>query len=216
MRRARLRKLAAVHRRFGWRWLHVQLSREGVHLNHKKLRRLYIEERLQVCWRGGRKQALGTRAPMILPRSPKQRWSLDFVNDTLTDGRRFRSLAMVDVYTRERLCLEADTALSSLRVARELDALIARRGRPHSCVSDNGTELASMAILCWSQASGVAWHYMAPGKPTQNALIESFNGRLRDELLKEMLFTSLAQAPRLKARRQTLRLLPYKFLHLPF
>lgn len=192
--RLRLRELAAVRRRFGWRRLHVLLSREGVHLNHKKLRRLYIEERLQVRRRGGRKRALGTRAPMVLPRGANQRWSLDFVSDTLTDGRRFRILAMVDDYTRECLCLVADTSLSGLRVARELDALIARRDRPHSCVSDNGTELTSMAILRWSQASGVAWHYIAPGKPTQNAFIESFNGRLRDELLNETLFTSLAHA----------------------
>jgi putative transposase len=183
--RSRLRKLAAIRRRFGWRRLHVLLSREGARVNHKKLRRLYVEERLQVRRRGGRKRALGTRAPMVLPQGPNQRWSLDFVSDTLTDGRRFRILAMVDDYTRECLCLVADTSLSGLRVVRELDALIARRGRPVGCVSDNGTELTSMAILRWSQTSGVDWHYIAPGKPTQNAFIESFNGRLRNELLRE-------------------------------
>jgi putative transposase len=192
--RSRLRELAAVRRRFGWRRLHVLLAREGIDVNHKKLRRLYIEERLQVRRRGGRKRALGTRAPMALPLGPNQRWSLDFVSDTLTDGRRFRILAVVDDFTRESLCLVADTSLSGQRVARELDALIIRRGRPLSCVSDNGTELTSMAILRWSQASGVDWHYIAPGKPTQNAFIESFNGRLRDELLNETLFGSLAQA----------------------
>jgi putative transposase len=163
-----------------------------VQVNHKKLRRLYREERLQVRRRSGRKRALGTRAPMVLPRGPNQRWSMDFVSDTLTDGRRFRILAVVDDFTRESLCLAADTSLSGLRVVRELDALIARRGRPLSCVSDNGTELTSMAVLRWSQASGVDWHYIAPGKPTQNAFIESFNGRLRDELLNETLFGSLA------------------------
>jgi putative transposase len=192
--RSRLRELAAVRRRFGWRRLHVLLAREGIHVNHKKLRRLYIEEQLQVRRRGGRKRALGTRAPMILPLGPNQRWSLDFVSDTLTDGRRFRILAVVDDFTRESLCLVADTSLSGQRVARELDAIIIRRGRPLSCVSDNGTELTSMAILRWSQVSGVDWHYIAPGKPTQNAFIESFNGRLRDELLNETLFGSLAQA----------------------
>lgn len=101
---------------------------------------------------------------------------------------------MVDDFTRECLCPVADTSLSGRRVARELDAIIARRGRPALCVSDNGTELTSMAILCWSQETGVEWHYIAPGKPTQNAFVESFNGRLRDELLNETLFTSLAQA----------------------
>ena len=163
-------------------------------MNHKKLRRLYREERLQVRRRGGRKRALGTRAPMSIPQGPDQRWSLDFVSDTLTDGRRFRILAVVDDFTRECLCLVADTSLSGIRVARELDALIASRGRPACCVSDNGTELTSMAILRWSQEAQVEWHYIAPGKPQQNAFIESFNGRLRDELLNETLFTSLAHA----------------------
>lgn len=192
--RLRLRELAAVRRRFGWRRLRVLLSREGVHMNHKKLRRLCVEERLQVRRRGGRKRALGTRAPMIWPQGPNQRWSMDFVSDTLTDGRRFRILAVVDDFTRECLCLVADTSLSGLRVARELDALTARRGRPQGCVSDNGTKLTGMAILRWSQGSGVDWHYIAPGQPTQNAFMESFNGRLRDELLNETLFTSLAHA----------------------
>ena len=192
--RTRLRELAAARRRFGYRRLHVLLHREGAQMNHKKLRRLYREERLQVRRRGGRKRALGTRAPLVLPQGPNQRWSLDFVSDTFTDGRRFRILAAVDDFTRECLCLVPDTSLSGLRVARELDAIIMIRGRPLICVSDNGTELTSMAILRWSQATRVEWHYIAPGKPTQNAFIESFNGRLRDELLNETLFTSLAHA----------------------
>ncbi len=192
--RTRLRELAAARRRFGYRRLHVLLRREGTHMNHKKLRRLYAEERLQVRRRGGRKRALGTRAPMAIPQGSNQRWSLDFLSDALADGRRFRILAVVDDFTRECLCLVADTSLSGLRVARELDAVIARRGRPALCVSDNGTELTSMAILRWSQETRVDWHYIAPGKPTQNAFIESFNGRLRDELLNETLFISLAHA----------------------
>jgi putative transposase len=192
--RSRLRELASARRRFGYRRLHLLLGREGLHLNHKKLRRLYREERLQVRRRGGRKRALGTRAPITVPQGPNQRWSLDFVSDTLTDGRRFRILTVVDDYSRECLCLLADTSLSGTRVARELDILIAERGRPTTCVSDNGTELTSMAILRWSQETRVEWHYIAPGKPTQNAFIESFNGRLRDELLNETLFRSLAHA----------------------
>jgi putative transposase len=192
--RRRLRELAAVRRRFGWRRLQVLLRREGVVVNHKKLRRLYGEERLQVRRRGGRKRALGTRAPMALPQGANQRWSTDFVSDMLLDGRRFRILAVVDDFTRECLCLVADTSLSGARVARELDALVARRGKPLGCVSDNGTEFTSLALLRWSHERGVDWHYIAPGKPTQNAFIESFNGRLRDELLNETLFTSLAHA----------------------
>src|SRR6202165_677391 len=194
MARARLRELAAVRRRFGYRRLHILMSREGLLMNHKKFRRLYREERLQVRRRGGRKRALGTRAPMAIPQGPNQRWSLDFLSDTLADGRRFRILAMVDDFTRECLALVADTSLPGLRVVRELDAVIAVRGRPAMCVSDNGTELTSIAILRWSQETRIEWHYIAPGKPQQNAFIESFNGRLRDELLNETLFTSLAHA----------------------
>lgn len=192
--RIRLCELAAQRRRFGYRRLHILLRREGVHVNHKKLRRLYMEERLQVRRRGRRKRALGTRASMTIPQGPNRRWSLDFLSDALTDGRRFRILAVVDDFTRECLCLVADTSLSGRRVARELDAVIAERGRPQLCVSDNGTELTSMAILRWCQETGIEWHYIAPGKPTQNAFIESFNGRLRDELLNETLFVSLAHA----------------------
>ena len=192
--RVRLRELAAVRRRFGYRRLLILLRREGTLVNHKKLRRLYREERLQVRRRGGRKRALGTRAPLVLPQGPNQRWSLDFVSDTLTDSRRFRMLAVVDDFTRECLTLVADTSLSGVRVGRELDAIIAWRGRPLSIVSDNGTELTSMAILSWSQETQIDWHYIAPGKPTQNAFIESFNGRLRDELLNETLFRSLDHA----------------------
>ena len=190
----RLRELAAIRRRFGYRRLHILLRREGIIMNHKKLRRLYREERLQVRRRGGRKRALGTRAPMTLPQGPNQRWSLDFLSDAFANGRRFRILAMVDDFTRECLVLVPDTSLPGLRVVRELDSLIASRGRPAMCVSDNGTELTGMAILRWSQETRVEWHYIAPGKPQQNAFIESFNARLRDELLNETLFTSLAHA----------------------
>src|SRR5215475_14510022 len=131
--RARLRELAASRRRFGYRRLHILLRREGIRLNHKKLRRLYAEERLQVRRRGGRKRALGTRAPMTIPHGPNQRWSMDFVSDALADGRRFRILGVVDDFTRECLCLVADTSLSGLRVVRELGAIIASRGRPATC-----------------------------------------------------------------------------------
>jgi putative transposase len=192
--RKRLRELAHERRRFGYRRLLVLLRREGIRMNHKRLRRLYREERLQVRRRGGRKRALGTRSPMMLPQGPNERWSLDFLSDQLSDGRRFRILAVVDDFTRECLALVADTSLSGSRVARELDLVIAVRARPASCVSDNGTELTSMAILQWTQEQQISWHYIAPGKPTQNAFIESFNGRLRDELLNETLFSSLDHA----------------------
>jgi putative transposase len=144
--------------------------------------------------RGGRKRAIGTRAPILLPSAPNERWSLDFVSDQLNDGRRFRVLAVVDDCTRENLALIADTSISGTRVARELTALIAEYGRPMMIVSDNGSEFTSNAILAWTDTARVEWHYIAPGKPMQNAFIESFNGRLRDEFLNETLFTSLMQA----------------------
>ncbi|MGY3408379.1 putative transposase [Bradyrhizobium sp. GM5.1] len=181
--RQRMRAMAQERRRFGYRRLHVLLKREGYLINHKKLFRLYREEKLTVRRRGGRKRAIGTRAPMLVPMMPNDRWSLDFVSDQLTCGRRFRILTVVDDCTRECLALVADTSLSGTRVARELDRLMIERGKPSMVVSDNGTELTSNAILAWADQSRVAWHYIAPGKPMQNAFIESFNGRLRDEFL---------------------------------
>lgn len=192
--RTRLKDLAAQRRRFGYRRLHLLIEREGVTVNHKKLYRIYREEKLVVRKRGGRKRALGTRAPMAVPQGPNQRWSIDFVADTIDDGRRFRVLGVVDDFTRECVALIPDTSLSGKRVARELDAAIAERGRPALIVSDNGTEFTSTAMLAWQQATGVDWHYVQPGKPSQNAFIESFNGRLRDEMLNETAFRSLAHA----------------------
>ena len=142
-----LRALAAERRRFGYRRLHLLLEREGVRLNHKKLFRLYRQEKLGVRKRGGRKRALGTRSPMVLPEAPNRRWSLDFVSDALNNGRRFRVLAVIDDFTRECIALVIDTSLSGVRVGRELDRVIELRGRPAMIVSDNGTELTSNAIL---------------------------------------------------------------------
>lgn len=192
--RARLRSLAGERRRFGYRRLLILLRREGQKLNHKKLFRLYREERLSVRRRGGRKRALGTRGPAAVPQEPNQRWSLDFLSDTLDDGRRFRILVVVDDCTREGLALVGDTSLSGRRVARELDRIIAFRGKPQRIVSDNGTELTSHAILGWQEERGIEWHYIAPGKPQQNGFVESLNGRLRDECLNQHLFRNLPAA----------------------
>jgi putative transposase len=192
--REAMKKVASERRRFGYRRIHVMLHRQGIVMNLKKLRRLYREEKLTVRKRGGRKRALGTRRPLALPSRSNERWSLDFVSDAFTDGRRFRVLAVVDDFTRECLCLVADTSLSGHRLARELDSLIAKRGKPKTIVSDNGTEMTSMAILKWCQQAHIEWHYIAPGKPMQNGFVESFNGSFRDECLNETLFSSLAQA----------------------
>jgi putative transposase len=176
-----------------------------------QLRRLYAEAKLQVRRRGGRKRALGTRRPLVVPDGPDRRWRLDFVSDAFMDGRRFRVLAVVDDFTRECLALVPDTSICGTRVARELDAVVARRGRPGAIVSDNGTELTSMAILRWSRRR--ARHRAIEGqeafdpiperdaasrprreKPQPNAFVESFIGRLRDECPNETLFSSLPQA----------------------
>jgi putative transposase len=192
--RAKLKELASQRRRFGYRRLGLMLERQGIKLNRKKLYRLYKEERLTVRRRGGRKRALGTRAPMAVPQDRNLRWSLDFVADSLVSGRRFRILAVVDDFTRECLGLVVDTSLTGLRVVRELDRIAELRGYPCMLVSDNGTEFTSNAILAWQQEKAIEWHYIAPGKPMQNGFVESFNGRLRDECLNEHLFANLREA----------------------
>jgi putative transposase len=192
--REKLRDLAHQRRRFGYRRLHILLRRDGIIINRKKTQRLYREEGLTVRRRKGRKRAVGARAPAPVPALPNQRWSLDFVHDQMITGRRFRVLNVVDDVTRECLAAVPDTSISGKRVVRELTELIARRGKPGMIVSDNGTELTSNAVLEWCGEAGIEWHYTAPGKPTQNAFVESFNGRMRDELLNETLFTSLAHA----------------------
>lgn len=192
--RKAMMEIAAERRRFGYRRIHIMMERQGFNMNQKKLRRLYSEEGLQVRKRGGRKRALGTRRPMVVPETINVRWSLDFVSDAFTDGRRFRVLAVVDDFSRECLALVPDTSLSGARLTRELDAITQVRGMPTTIVSDNGTEMTSSAVLEWCQKTKIDWHYIAPGKPTQNAFIESFNGSFRDECLNETLFSSLADA----------------------
>ena len=192
--RARLRALAHERRRFGYRRLHQFLQREGFQVNHKRLFRIYREERLMVRRRGGRKRALGTRAPITIPEMANDRWSIDFAADQLIDGRRLRIFIVLDDCTRECPALIADTSISGRRVARELTRIVENRGKPKTIVSDNGTEFTSNAVLRWADEHKVNWHYIAPGKPVQNAFAESFIGRLRDELLNETLFRSLAHA----------------------
>jgi putative transposase len=192
--RARLRELAGERRRFGYRRLHVLLLNEGHRLNHKKTQRLYREERLTVRRRKGRRKAVGVRAPPPAVALPNQRWSLDFVHDQFANGRRFRVLNVIDEVTRECLAAVPDTSISGKRVVRELETLVARRGAPKMIVSDNGTEFTSNAVLGWWAGAGVDWHYIERGKPTQNGFAESFNGRMRDELLNETLFFNLDHA----------------------
>lgn len=192
--RDRLRGLAQERRRFGYRRLFILLRREGEPSGMTRIYRLYREEGLAVRKRRTRRKAIGTRAPILVEAKPNARWSLDFVHDQLDNGRRFRVLNIVDDVTRECLASVPDTSISGVRVVRELTALVTRRGKPEMIVSDNGTELTSNAVLKWAQEHCMQWHYIAPGRPMQNGFVESFNGRMRDELLNETVFTSMAQA----------------------
>lgn len=192
--RLRLRELANERRRFGYRRLFILLRREGEPSGINRIYRLYREEGLAVRKRKARRRAVGARAPILVSARPNARWSLDFVHDQLANGRRFRVLNIVDDVTRECLAAIPDTSISGVRVARELTGLIDRRGRPEMIVSDHGTEFTSNAVFAWAKDHSVAWHYIAPGKPMQNGYIESFNGRMRDELLNESLFLGLVHA----------------------
>lgn len=189
--RTRLRELANERRRFGYRRLFIMLRREGEPSGINRIYRLYREEGLAVRKRKGRKRAIGVRAPILVEARPNARWSLDFVHDQMASGRRFRVLNILDDVTHECLGAIPDTSISGQRVARELDAIIERRGKPGMIVSDNGTELTSRAIFAFAGEHNIHWHYTEPGKPQQNGYVESFNGKMRDELLNETLFFSL-------------------------
>lgn len=192
--RGKLRDLANERRRFGYRRLFVLLRRDGEPSGINRIYRLYREEGLTVRKRCARRRAVGTRAPILVEARPNARWSLDFVHDQFACERRFRVFNIVDDVTRECLAAIPDTSISGRRVARELTALITTRGKPGMIVSDHGTEFTSNAILAWSKDHKVEWHDIAPGKPMQNGFVESFNGRMRDELLNESLFLGLDHA----------------------
>jgi putative transposase len=193
--RQKLRELAMVRRRFGYRRLHAVLRREGWAINHKRIYRLYVEEKLWVRKRSRRRRVSVPRRAMLPPTGANQTWSLDFVSDALGTGRRFRTLNIVDDYTREALGIEVDTSLGGVRVCRVLDRLkIERGGVPVQIRSDNGPEFISKAVEQWAYNHGVEWHFIEPGKPIENAYIESFNARFRDECLNENWFTELADA----------------------
>jgi transposase InsO family protein len=192
--RTQLRALANERRRFGYRRLFVLLRRDGEASGINRIYRLYREEGLTVRKRRARRRAVGARAPILVEARANARWSLDFVHDQLACGRRFRILNIVDDVTRECLAAIPDTSISGRRVARELTTLIGLRGKPGMIVSDNGTEFTSNVMLGWAQEHRITWHFIAPGKPMQNGFCESFNGRMRDELLNESLFFGLDHA----------------------
>ena len=192
--RQRLRELAAARPRFGYRRLHVLLRREGVIINHKRIERLYREEGLAVRRRTRKRVARDGRGRAALPTRPNQQWGIDFVSDTLAWGRRIRLFTVVDVFTREALAIEVDTSLPGGRVVRVLERLVLERGVPEEIVLDNGPELAGKALDQWAYERGVWLRFIEPGKPIQNAFVESFQGRLRDECLDRHWFLGLGDA----------------------
>ncbi|OVE75303.1 hypothetical protein BVX97_05080 [bacterium E08(2017)] len=192
--RSALKEVACIRRRFGYKRLTVMLNREGWQVSHKKIYRLYKEEGLQVR-RRRRKQTVKYRGEKPEgPRYANERWSMDFMHDALEDGRRVRLLNIVDDFTRECLSIEVDTSLGGHRVARVLDQIIERSGMPERLVTDNGREFTSKALDTWAYERGVKLQYIEPGKPVQNAYVESFNGRVRDECLNEQWFKNMRHA----------------------
>lgn len=192
--RARLCELAAARPRFGYRRLHLLLQREGVRVNHKRVYRLYREERLLVRPRPRRKHVAVARVPLAPPRQPNERWGMDFIHDACADGRRFRCLTMVDEYTRECPVIEVDTSLPAARVIGVLDQLAGHRGLPRSLVVDHGPEFISRALDLWAYRRGIALAFIRPGKPVENAYVESFHSRFRDECLSAHWFETLTDA----------------------
>jgi putative transposase len=193
--RERMKALAAQRPRFGSPRLRVLLRREFGAVNHKRVERMYREEGLQLPRKRGRKRGINNRANiLIVPSEPNERWSMDFMSDSLCDGRRIRLLTIVDDFTRECVAIEVDTGITGERVIRTLERLKQTRGLPGMIVTDNGPEFTSRAMLTWSEPAGVKQHFIEPGRPVQNAFIESFNGKLRDECLNLHWFISLQQA----------------------
>ena len=193
--RQRLRELAVQRRRFGSPRLIELLRREGIGDNHKRIERVYREKGLQVR-RRRRKRVARVGRPQTSPKPtrPNQRWSMDFMQDGLADGRVLRLLTLVDDFTRECPHIEVDRSLSGERVARVLDLLAWRRGLPEEIVTDNGPEFTSLALDKWAHKNNVRLHFITPGRPVENAFIESFNGRFRDECLNENWFVTMADA----------------------
>lgn len=189
----RLRQLAQERSRFGYKRLHVLLRREGFVVNLKRVHRLYRREGLMVK-RRRRKRVTLPRSPMALPARPNERWSMDFVRDTLADGRSIRALNIVDDFSRECRAIEVDTSLPGLRVVRVLERLRQEHGLPQTIVVDNGPEFSGRLLDAYAYERGLKLHFIQPGKPIQNAFVESFNGRFRDECLNEHWFLSVGDA----------------------
>jgi putative transposase len=192
--RTRLKELASARPRFGYKRLHVLLRREGVVINLKRVYRLYREERLAVRPIGRRKRVAVPRVPLSAPTQPNDRWGMDFIHDACVGDRRFRCLTMVDEFTRECPQIEVDTSLPAARVIAVLEGLGQERGLPKSIVVDHGPEFISRKLDIWAYQHGIQLVFIRPGKPVENAYVESFHSRFRDECLATHWFVGLTDA----------------------
>lgn len=192
--RMRIKELAANRVRYGYRRLHVLLLREGWQINHKRVYRLYKEEGLSLRLKSKKKRTSQPRIPTPVPTAPNGVWSMDFMADRLSDGRQFRLLTLVDNFSRESPQIEVDFSLTGKRVVEVLERLKWTRGLPQAIKVDNGSEFISKAVDFWAYQNKVKLDFSRPGKPTDNAFIESFNGRVRQECLSQHWFESLAEA----------------------
>jgi len=193
--RLRIRELAHARPRFGYLRIWVLLRREGWRVNRKRVRRLYRLEGLQLRMRVRRRKHIALhRGPAPTPAGPRERWSMDFVHDALADGRPFRILTVVDQWSRSSPLLEVASRMSGYTVGEALDRVLEGAPWPRSITVDHGTEFQSRALEDWAYRHGVQLDFIRPGKPIENAFIESFNGRLRDECLNVHQFVSIADA----------------------
>ena len=192
--RERIVALAQRYRRYGVGMIHLKLRQAGLPVNYKRVERLYREAKLQVRRRKRKKILLGERQPLVRPTAANQVWSMDFVFDRTADGRVIKCLTIVDDATHEAVAIEVERAISGLGVTRVLDRLALSRGLPQVIRTDNGKEFCGKAMVTWAHERGVLLRLIQPGKPNQNAYVESFNGRLRDECLNEHWFTHLLHA----------------------
>ena len=192
--RARIEEIAAVKRRYGYRRVYLRLRREGWQVNRKRVYRIYRDAGLAVRRRKRKRIGLFERKPLPKPTRANVSWSMDFVADGLIGGRRLRCLTIVDDCTRECLAIEVDTSITGIRVQAVLDRLADTRGLPKSITVDNGPEFDGQVLDKWSYRTGVRLSFIRPGRPNENAYIESFNGKFRDECLNEHWFLSMAHA----------------------
>lgn len=192
--RGRLRHWAALKPRWGAPILHDILKAEGLVINHKRTGRIYREEGLSLRRKCRKKLPAVARVPIPQPERPNERWSMDFIHDQLSSGRRFRCLTIVDDFTRQCLAIHVDTSIGGASVVNVLQELALTRSLPKIITVDNGPELTGKALHLWARSTGVTLHHIQPGKPMQNAFIESFNGTFRDDCLNQHWFASLPEA----------------------